>query len=116
MLNIIEPNNAAKNPATIKPETMVEASQNKRALMTKVNSPKVSILIGISKSSNIGRIKMFIRPMTNAAPKADINPVKLIPGTIQAIKSNARAKSTHLISIFNILSLHVFEVRLNIHQ
>lgn len=82
---------------------MVEASQNTRALITKVKSPTVSKLIGMVKNTNIGRIKMFIRPITSAAPKADKKPAKLMPGTTQAIKSSAKVESSHLRRMYSIV-------------
>lgn len=105
MDNNIDPSNAARKPTTTKPVTIWETNINRSALITKVNSPKVSILIGSVKNINKGLIKTLIIAMTNTANKAGTKPARLIPGTIQATKSNARAKSTNWISILNKLSI-----------
>jgi hypothetical protein len=102
MDNNIDPNNAAKKPDTMNPETIVETNQNKRALMIIVNNPKVSKLIGTVKSINRGFIKIFTSPITNAVHKAGIKPARLIPGTIQATKINDNAKNIHFTIILNI--------------
>ena len=107
MDNNIDPNNAAKNPVTIKPETITETSQNSKAFIIKVNKPNVSKFIGIVKSINIGFMKIFMMPITKAAHNAGIKPVRLTPGTTQAINSKDRAKSIHLIIISSI-ALNLF--------
>lgn len=96
--NSNEPRSAGKNPATENPGTIFATSQNISAFITKVNKPKVRILIGKVKIINTGLINMFTRPITSADQRAATNPEKLIPGTTQATKSNAKAKNTHLIS------------------
>lgn len=98
----IEPNKAARKSVTMNPGTSFDTSQNKRALIIKVNKPKVSKLIGRVNKINTGFIKTFTSPITIAAHKAAPNPAKLIPGTAHATKSNAPAKSTHLKSKNNI--------------
>jgi len=95
--NSMDPSNAAKNPDTIKPGTILPTSQNRRALIIKVNNPKVSKLTGRVKSSIRGFMKIFIRPIATAAHKAGTNPAKLIPGTAHATKNNDKANSTNLI-------------------
>ena len=99
----MDPSNAAQKSTTIKPETSLETSQNKKALIMKVNSPSVSKLIGSVNSINIGFINILTRPITNEAHKAAAKPAILIPGTAQATKINAKAKSIHLISKYSIL-------------
>lgn len=64
------PQKAGQNPATKKPFTMEEASQNIKALITKVKSPSVSRLIGSVKIIRIGRISAFIKPKIKAATNA----------------------------------------------
>lgn len=105
MDNNIDPNNADRKLVTTKPVTIWATNINKRALIIKVNSPKVSILIGIVKNINKGFMNTLISPITNTANNAGINPERLIPGTTQATKSNAKEKSTHLIRILNRLSI-----------
>lgn len=105
--NTIDPNNAAKKPSTANPGTSLATSKNIRALITNVNNPNVSRLIGRVKISNIGLIEILIIPITKADQKAAAKPVKLIPGIIQAVKSNAKAKSIHLISRKSILFLSI---------
>lgn len=102
MDSTIEPKSAALKSATANPGTIFATSQNKNPFIIKVNNPKVRMLIGSVKSINIGFIKILTRPITKAAHNAAINPAKLIPGTIQAVKSKAKAKSIHLINISSI--------------
>lgn len=100
-----EPPSAGKKPDTENPGTIFATSQNISAFITKVNKPKVRILIGKVKIINTGLIKIFTRPITSADQRAAANPEKLIPGTTQATKSSAKAKNSHLISIKIILYL-----------
>jgi hypothetical protein len=65
-----EPTRAFQNESTEKPSMKVAANQNNMALMTKVNRPRVKILIGIVKINNTGRTKMFNKPSIMAAIKA----------------------------------------------
>lgn len=101
----IEPKNAAKKPVIIKPATNFATSKSMSAFITKVNSPRVSRLSGSVKIKNIGLINILTNPITTAANKAEVKPAKLIPGTIQAVNSNAPENSTHFINKLNILSL-----------
>lgn len=103
-----DPQNAAQKPVTAKPGTILATSKNISALITKVNKPKVRMLIGKVKIINTGLIKIFTRPIASADHMAAANPEKLIPGTTQATKSSARAKNIHLISIKIILYLLSF--------
>ena len=106
--NTSEPNNAATKPVTLKPGTNLATNRNIKALIIKVNNPKVRKFIGRVKRKNTGLIKTLTRPITNAAHKAAEKPAKLIPGTSHATKSNASARSTHLIIIANIIFLLIF--------
>lgn len=85
-----EPNNAAPKPSTLNPGTSFATSKNIKALMTKVNKPKVRMLIGRVKSNNKGLMNMLTNPITNAAQKAGITPARLIPGTTQATNNKAK--------------------------
>lgn len=98
MDNSIDPSNAAKKPWTTNPGTSLATSKNIRAFITKVNSPNVSKLIGSVKIIKRGLINILTSPTANAAHSAGTNPARLIPGTTQATKSNAKAKSSQVIS------------------
>lgn len=54
----------------VSPCTTKEAMYNTKALITKVNNPRVNRLIGRVISSRIGLITMLTRPMTMAAKSA----------------------------------------------
>jgi len=110
MDNTTEPNNAAKKPSTLKPSTSFATSNSIKALITKVNSPNVRILIGRVKRIKTGFINMLTSPMTIADHSAAEKPAKLIPGTTHATKSKAKAKSIHLISKKSILFLSLCSI------
>lgn len=44
--SIIDPNKALQKPSTLKPGVICPANKSIRALITKPNKPKVSMLIG----------------------------------------------------------------------
>lgn len=89
----IEPNKAGKNPRISKPEPGVKALANQRvkALITNVNKPKVSKVIGKVKICKIGLTKALTRPITRAAIKAVTKFLIKNPGTILAVRNNATA-------------------------
>ena len=72
---------AIQNPLTSKPLITDEASSINNALITKVNKPKVKILIGKVSTINIGLIITLITPKNNASHKADQKPVIVTPGS-----------------------------------
>jgi hypothetical protein len=65
------PQKAAEKLATSKPLTIVEVSQNIKALIIRVNRPRVMILIGRVKIIIIGRIIAFTSPKINEVIRAD---------------------------------------------
>lgn len=62
--------NAHKNPSTLKPGTIEAASRINKPLITKVNNPKVSKLMGRVKSKITGFKDALIIPRTSATIKA----------------------------------------------
>ena len=77
---IILNNNAHQKFATRKPGTIAAASIISKALITKVNKPRVTALIGKVKSNSIGLINAFSRPITKATSRALTKPETVIPG------------------------------------
>ncbi len=67
---IIEPSSAYQKLATEKPWIKVPANQNNEALMTKVNSPKVRILIGKVRIKIIGLTNRLSSPIVIEAIRA----------------------------------------------
>lgn len=78
--NTIAPQNAGQNPATSNPFTTVATNQNNKALITKVNKPRVKIFTGKVKITNIGLSKAFTKPNNKAVIKAAYQPETEIPG------------------------------------
>jgi hypothetical protein len=89
----IEPKKAGIKPRISNPEpgVMELANHRVKALITNVNKPKVMKVIGNAKICKIGRIMAFTKPMTIAAIKAAVKPLRMIPGTILAVINNATA-------------------------
>ena len=67
MLNI----RAHQNPSTLKPGTRFAARIITNALITKVNKPKVRMLIGSVRIRRMGLRTAFIIPKTTAATRAE---------------------------------------------
>jgi len=65
-----DPSSAWRKVATANPSMNVAANQNNDALITNINSPKVTIVIGKVSMTKIGRTKRFRSPSTTAATKA----------------------------------------------
>lgn len=88
---IIDPNNALKNPSTSNPGVRNPASIKSNAFITKLNNPKVRILIGKVIICNKGLMNVFISDIittTNIAfKKLDTS----IPGTTHEVNINASA-------------------------
>ena len=100
MLNIennIEPIRAGIKPCTENPGTINETSQNNNAFITNVNRPRVRMFKGKDRKMIIGLINIFTRPIIKVAKRAAKKPAIAIPGTNNAIRIRAIAKSTHLI-------------------
>ena len=89
----IEPNKAGKKPRISKPEPGVKALANQRvkALITNVNKPKVSKVIGNVKRRKIGLIKALTSPITSAAIRATTKLLTTKPSTILEVINNATA-------------------------
>lgn len=68
--------------ATKKPLTIVDANQNIRAFITKVNNPRVKILIGKVRINISGLTTAFISPKIAEVSNAGQKPEKLMPGTM----------------------------------
>ena len=77
----IAPINAGTNPVMVKPATIAEIPQIKRALITNVKRPKVKIVIGKVKIVIIGLIKALTIPKTRATIKAVRKESTSNPGT-----------------------------------
>lgn len=99
-----EPQKAGQNPATLKPLTMLEVSQNIRAFITRVKIPKLKIFIGKVKINKIGRIRALIIPNINAAIKAEKKLETDMPeiksGKIKSIKA-LKIQRKIILAIFN---------------
>lgn len=97
----IEPKKAGIKPRISNPEpgVMELANHRVKALITNVNRPKVMKVTGNAKICKIGRIMAFTKPMTIAAIKAAVKPLRMIPGTILAIINNATAVPSQVKSL-----------------
>jgi hypothetical protein len=74
------PKRADINPETEKPSTKVATNQNINPLITRVNNPKVRILIGKVSTIKIGFKNRFKIPKTTATIKAIYILLTTIPG------------------------------------
>ena len=94
--SITAPQNALQNPSISTPGTKYATNMNKRALITRMNSPRVKILIGKVRKINTGFITMFTKAIAaeaiNAVKKLEI----VIPGIIHPTNIIASAKANHL--------------------
>ena len=61
---------AGKNPETSNPLTKVETTQTRKALIIRIKSPRVKILIGKVSTIRIGLTKAFKIPRTKATIRA----------------------------------------------
>ena len=66
--------------AILNPGTMALAKRINKALIIKVNNPRLKTLIGKVKIRSIGRIKVLIRPKIRPATKAAKTPLTATPG------------------------------------
>lgn len=82
MLTSSEPIKAGRNPSTQNPSMKVETNQNNVALITKINSPSVKIVIGNVKIIKTGRAIRLSKPRTMATTMAVYTLVTSISGTI----------------------------------
>jgi hypothetical protein len=89
--------NAVPNPSTLNPPTIQAVKRIIRALMTKVNSPRVRILSGRVSRIRIGRKKAFRNPITRAA-RSNTHPLTIVmPDINQAATARESAHMNHLI-------------------
>ena len=93
--------NAHQKFLTVKPDTKRAVNKISDALMTKVNRPRVKILIGRVKSRMIGRIIRLISPKTKAATRAAEKLTTLMPGVIDERPKITKEIINHLISGFD---------------
>ena len=75
------PMKAGQNPVMSNTLTMVLASQNIRALITRVKSPRVSKFTGKVSKMIRGRTSALSRPRTKAVISAAQKPENFTPGT-----------------------------------
>ncbi len=78
MLNTI----AQRIPSTLKPGTILETINTIRALITKVNNPRVNMLIGNVRKRTNGFIKRLTTASNIATASAVTNPSTLTPGNM----------------------------------
>ena len=83
---------------------MADAAQNKPALMTKKNSPRVTKVTGKVNTTRIGRTTRLSKPITSEAAKAAPKPCTSTPGSRLASASKAVALSSHFNISFMVLS------------
>jgi len=72
------------------------ASQRDKALITNVNKPKVSKVMGNAKSRKIGLIKALTNPIINTATKAATKLLTIKPSTILEVISKATAVASQV--------------------
>ena len=88
---------AVKNPLTEKPFITDDANRISKALMTKVNNPKLKILIGKVIKIKTGLTKTLIIPKNNASHKAAQKPAIATPGIKYELIIIAITMINHLI-------------------
>jgi hypothetical protein len=71
---------ATQNPLTEKPLITDDANRISKALITKVNNPRVKILMGKVTNINIGLTKTLTIPKNKASHKADQKVATTTPG------------------------------------
>jgi hypothetical protein len=90
-----DPNSAEPNDRTLKPRIREPANQNSKALITKMKSPKVKIVMGKVRITKTGFIRAFSRPRMAAPIMADPKLSTLIPGIKYAASSIAMVIIIH---------------------
>jgi hypothetical protein len=91
ILRIIAPTRADQKSVITKPSTSLEAIMSIKALTTKVNNPRVSILRGRVKRRIMGLRRAFRIPRTKEAIKRVPRPWISIPLTSQLVRPKAMA-------------------------
>jgi hypothetical protein len=76
----IEPMMAEKKLSTSNPDTRYATTENRAALMTIINNPRVRIVIGIVKIISSGLTSAFKMPRIIAATIADCKSTIVMPG------------------------------------
>lgn len=89
---------AHQNPFTSKPWTTLEARSTNTALMTKVKSPSVRMLIGSVIRIRKGLTRVLIIPRKRATRSAVKKPLTVIPGIRYAAIPTERVIINHLSS------------------
>lgn len=85
-----------KKSVILIPGTTSVAKYNIVAFITKVNNPKVKILIGKVSRIKIGLITIFKSPTTTAAKRAVVKPSILNPGTIKEATIKDKAEKSQV--------------------
>ena len=93
---------AVKKPLTEKPLTTEAANKISKAFITKVNSPRVKILIGKVIKIKTGLTKTLIMPKNKASHKAVQNPATATPGIKYELIIMAKTITSH----FNIMDIN----------
>ena len=89
---------AHQNPFTSKPWTTLEARSTNTALMTKVKSPNVRMLIGSVIRIRKGLTRVLIMPRKRATKSAEKRPLTVMPGIRYAAMPIERVIINHLSS------------------
>jgi len=100
ILTMIEPRSAIQKLETENPSTNDATNKKSSALITKIKSPRVNIVIGRVKRMRTGRTRAFTTPRKNAAISAGKIPSTVIPGTNFATKRSANAVTRMRVNIF----------------
>lgn len=95
----IAPIKAGANPMMAKPGTILATASRSRALITKVNSPRVRMLMGKVRITMIGLMTALMIPRTRATTKAVVKELTEKPGKYFAIRKIVKADKTQLARI-----------------
>ncbi len=79
---------------------MADTRSTIKALITKVKSPKVKILMGKVKINKMGRTTALTTPKTKATKRTVQKPLTLTPGISQALMKIATALISQVINNF----------------
>ncbi len=96
---------AGANPESVKPLTICATIQISAALIIKVKSPSVKILIGRVRIIRIGFMRAFKIPKNRATIRAVVKLLTLKPGTSVATTKMASAEKTQLAKSSNMTLL-----------
>ncbi len=86
-----QPKNADHQPLISNPGSRAAQIFNTAAFTTKVNKPRVIIVIGKVRKNKMGQIKALANPIKRAAIMAVTNPLIRNPGTIFDVSKTHRA-------------------------